>query len=165
MFSVIYTIACWRSANTFNEIETLVESIHDIVARIESQHPESDVGQKIRIPIDLIQSVMKCFQRLDSIISMWVNKKGVTRNTSARNFCFTTELYTNFSCRMSSNRSNSLKMTNWRWHCTAVHPYRVEQQWNSIIAVTASHFKIHIVRVWQAWVTRKRTLLRRNKLI
>lgn len=63
-------MAITQSNNTFDEIETLVKSVDDIVAWIESHYTKSDVGQQIRIAVDLVQCVVKSFQWLDSIIAL-----------------------------------------------------------------------------------------------
>ena len=56
---------------TFYKVEALIERIDDVVARVQSHHAELDRGQEVWVLIDLIQCVMKGFQRLDPVVFLF----------------------------------------------------------------------------------------------
>lgn len=66
----------YNSWNTFDEIEALIESVDDVVARVQRHHSQGDVGQEVRVPIDLIQGEVQGFQGLDPIIALFYIRSG-----------------------------------------------------------------------------------------
>lgn len=53
---------------TSNEIEALLEGVNDIVARIESDDAERNVGQQVGVAVDLVQRVIQGLERLDPVV-------------------------------------------------------------------------------------------------
>ena len=53
---------------TSNEIETLLEGVDNVVARVESDDAERDVRQQVGVPVDLVQRIIQGLERLDPIV-------------------------------------------------------------------------------------------------